>query len=205
MTSCLPHPQLRSFRPRSRRTGVSLVEVMVGTLIFSILAISLTAALIQNYKVARVESYRTQVLTSTIGIVEQLRAQPFKTLEDIYNNNTTKSYKVQIIDPLNYSASSGAPVGYKQFDLPINVKDGTEVNSTWTTVDIPLDTDGKLRIQLRYWLDVKLNLSSAGKKCDVYEAKLVYQWRRPGDTKRPWQSGAYRIAVPWLNPSLDSL
>lgn len=205
MNALPPPPSPLQPARRAKRSGVSLVEVMVGTLVFSILAISLTAAMIQNYRVARSESYRTQVLTSTIGIIEQLRAQPFKTLEDIYADHTTKSYAVQIIDPLNYSAASGAPVGYKVINLPINVKDGSVVNSTWTTVDIPLDSDGKLRLPIRYWLDVKLNLSVAGKKCDVYEARLVYQWRRPGDKKSAWQSGAFRIAVPWLNPDLESL
>lgn len=188
---------------------MTLPEVMMAAVIFTIVAVSLTAALIQNYRIARSESYRTQVINCTMGVVEQLRARSFTDLEEIYKNYTTETYLVQIIDPLNFTAGKDAddrdiPAGYRQFKLPINVRDGVVVKSDWTTVDVPLDTDGKLRLNLRYWLDVKLNLSVSGNKCDVYEARLVYQWRKPGDTTSPWQSGAFRVAVPWLNPTLDS-
>jgi hypothetical protein len=175
---------------------------MVGAAIFTLVAISLTAALIQNERATRTLSYRTQAITITMGMVEQIRTISFLDLTNICNNvsagtGTGDTIAVQIMDPANDSPDPDVPAGYRVIQLPINDLDGVSKKTSWFTTSIPLDTSTTApRLPLRWWLRLSRRLSTTDPVCDVYELCLIYQWQMPGTPSAPWQSGVIRIVTP---------
>lgn len=189
---------------------MTLVEVMVAAVIFTILATSLVSLFIQNARFARAISLRTVATTTAVGVAEQIRANAYADFAVYHNNPTTSSLEIELFDPTKASASQGM----FKVSLPINSADGAVANSDWTEVTLPmvLDQTGKktrLPVQMRFWVSSQLRQPTITKdkdgkeitvtRCQLFEVALIYQWKNPNFSGARWNSGVIRIVTPNLN------
>lgn len=191
--------------------GFTLVEVMIATLIFSMLAISTTSVFIQNNRVMATLRYRTHATNAALSVVEQLRLHQFSTIKS-YHDVAASTILVSLADPTYtrpipdrdlYPAANGmlgVPDGYRPIPLKINVIDNVEKIASWTPVELPLETSANApKLKAQFWTTINANISISSPVVEVYEIVVVYQWRNPASSA-PWQSGTVRLVVPNPNP-----
>lgn len=181
--------------PGKRRRGVTLVEVMVATVIFSILSLGITATYIQSLRYAKIISHRTQAINTAMSMVEQLREKGFTDLlNDYYTPTTPPDFVVKIVDP---TASSAVPSYYADLTLPINVRGATTLKSSWTDVDVTVDSDPSApKMPMKFWLTINRDNGTGTSLHEVFQIQLSYQWRSPGGTSTSWKNGNMRITAP---------
>jgi len=210
-------------RRRSRTGGFTLAEIMVATVIFSIMSLALGASLIQNDKFTNALSYRTQALNISMGMVEQMRNIAYIDMLSYCNNvagigtGTQTTINVAVMDPwqANPDSTGFARANYQLIQLPINqltmsitAADGTVstptfTNNNWLQTSIPMDTSKTAQqMPIRWWLAVTRNVqtsqygaTTATSACDAFEISLIYQWQIPGVKNPTWQSGVIRLAI----------
>jgi hypothetical protein len=166
---------------------------MVASAILAMVATTLVGVFLQNSRYSYILSYRTQAVTTSLSILEQLRFRQYAEVADVYNAGASGNITVTIADPSSAS-------GYADLVLPVNVRDDTEVNSSWTNTSIVVDPDPNApRLPMRFFLHLKRNFSNSGDKIDVFEVVLLYQFKRSGEADTAWNSGNVRLIVPNLN------
>ncbi len=186
---------------------------MIAATIFTVLAMSATAMFLQNQRASIAIRYRTQVTNTALNILEQLRLKNYTELETLHKNalaspTGTHTTLVLIADPAytpptpNPYASYNFPSGLRPVELILNVVDGEVINTTYTNVDVPMESEAKAtKLPTRYWLTLRYNDQrdpdpELGGIVQAMEVALVYQWRMPQRTD--WQEGTVRLAV--VNP-----
>jgi len=169
---------------------------MVATGILAILATSMVSLFIQNYRTARVLSLRTQAVTSALTILEQIKFLQYTQVNDVYLKGASGSFDVRLADP----ATSGSN-GFMTVSIPVNVLDGSTVNSTWKEVNVYVDkTSGAPPLPMKFFLCLTKNKATSGTKVDLFEVVILYQWLTQGRSTSQWQTGNVRLVVPSLNP-----
>lgn len=193
--NCTPPLNRRLHRHESR--GMSLVEVMVGTAIFTVLAMGLTAAYVQNMRMAKAQAYRTQAINTSMTILEQLRSNGYSDLRSGFHAPPNPPpFVVKLLDP---TQTTVAPTGYRNLEIPINVRDGTELSGTWTETSLWIeDSETAPQLPMRFWLTLDRDSAETGAVHAVMKLTLFYQWRTPGDGRSDWKTGNFRMAVPKL-------
>jgi len=176
---------------------MTLVEVMVATVLFTILALSLSAAYVQNLRMSKIQVYRTQAINTAVSILEQFRVEGHADIVTKYYDPADPGpVLVRLLDPTNTTV---APTGYRTFEIPFNVRDDEELNDQWTetNLDISGDANGG-RLPIRFWLTLRRDATDTDPIYDVFQVVLIYQWRSPGAQPGAWETGNFRIAVPKL-------
>ena len=172
---------------------MTLVEIMVGTTILAMIATSLVSLFVQNFRMSKLQAFRSQAVTTGLTILEQLRFMQYPQIEAAYNAGAAGAFTVQIADP-------STTTDYAPLSLPVNVRDGVLLSSTWTTANIVIDPDAtKPRLPMRFNLSLKRNRQTSGTKVDVFEVILLYQYLSQGRGTGAWQTGNVRLIVPSLN------
>jgi Tfp pilus assembly protein PilV len=93
----------RPFARPSRRSGLSLVEVMTALAVFSVVIIGVLASLVQGRRAATINVTQSCALTIVQGYIEQLKNLPLQSFvnastTDLMNNpNLTVSYTLPTI------------------------------------------------------------------------------------------------------------
>ncbi|MBE2213998.1 MAG: hypothetical protein IAE82_09020 [Opitutaceae bacterium] len=176
---------------------MTLVEVMVATAIFTILATGLTAAYIQNMRMAKAQAYRTQAINTAMTVLEQLRANGYSDLRtNFHAPPSPPPFVIKLLDP---SQTTIEPTGYRDFELPINVRDGAELTDTWTETALQIEAaDSAPRLPMRFWLTLDRDAAETGDIHAVFQLTLFYQWSTPGSNGADWKTGNLRMAVPKL-------
>ncbi len=173
---------------------MTLVEVMVAAAMFALVATSLVGIFMQSQRFSYFLGYRTQAVTISLSILEQLRFRQYAEILDVYNAGNAGNLTVTLPDPSDAS-------GYTNLTLPVNLRDNTEYRRNWTTVSVAVDpSPGAPRLPMRFFLHLKRNHSVSTPKVDVFEVVLLYQWLRGGASDSDWQTGNVRLVVPNLNP-----
>lgn len=182
--------------PHGPRSGVTLVEVMVASGILAFVATALLGVFLQNQRFSYHLAYRSQAVTTSLSLLEQLRFRQYAEIADIYNLGVDGSVDVTIVDP---STSEG----YSTLTLPVNVLDGTEVNEDWTGASIVVDPDASaVRLPMRFFLCLSQNRATGANAVDVFEIVLLYRYQQAASGGGEWQTGNVRLVVPNLNPML---
>jgi prepilin-type N-terminal cleavage/methylation domain-containing protein len=150
-------PPARRFVRRQPTRGMTLVEVMIASLLFAIMAIGVTGVMIQNLRFATKQSYRTQVIAESIGVIDQLRLQNYNAVNNAYNtyvsDHVVPQFPVQFLDPSKivstgdtedtevYAATTNfVPDGYRVENLKVNAIDGTATGAPWNAgIKIAMD------------------------------------------------------------------
>ncbi|MFT3781194.1 MAG: hypothetical protein QM790_04195 [Nibricoccus sp.] len=157
--------------------GFTLVEVMVGTVLFVTLAVSTGAVFVQNHKMSTKLRYRTQAINVALNFLEQIRVMEFtniKTLCTAASTNTSAYLRLIVQDSgapdLTALASPNptdtstpgfgvleVPLGYRNYDFKINVVNGLVKNinptvctgSTSSTPGFALDNTSSGTVNIR--------------------------------------------------------
>jgi hypothetical protein len=176
---------------------MTLVEVMVATAVFTMLATGLTAAYVQNIPMAKAQAYRTQAINTAMTVLEQLRSNGYSDLRTIYHEPASPPpFVVKLLDP---SQMANEPTGYRDFELPLNVRDGVELLGDWTETALIIETkDDAPRLPMRFWVTLDRDTAETGDVHAVFRLTLYYQWRTPGSSTADWKTGNLRMAVPKL-------
>lgn len=175
---------------------MTLVEVMVGATLLSLLGLALLTMFVQNLRMSKVQSFRSQAVTASLTVLEELRFLQYPEIEAIYNNSASGSFQIQLPDP-------AATSGYAALTLPVNVRDGVAVSgaTAWTTTSLVVDPSTTApRLPMRFFLLLSRNRQTTGTVVDVFEVVLLYQWAVAGQGTSRWQTGNVRLIVPNLNP-----
>jgi len=116
---------------------------------------------------------------------------------------------IGVKDTSGASPGPAVPAKFQYIDVTINVRDGVEKNTTWTTFPnggLPLSTSSTgSRMPMNLWLTLKYNPTVSGDATmpaagEVFEIVLVYQWQQPGQAE--WNSGTVRTVVPNPGPAV---
>lgn len=184
------HPNDRT----GKRRGMTLVEIMVATVLFTLLALTLTASYVQNLRMSKIQVYRTQAINTAVSILEQFRVEGHTDILNKYYDPTDPDpITVRLLDPTNTTV---APTGYRSFQIPFNARDDETLNASWTDTNIQIAADGAT-LPIRFWLTLRRDASTTEPIYDAFQVVLIYQWRTPG-TSGTWETGNFRIVVPKL-------
>lgn len=176
--------------------GFTLIEVMIATLVLALVGSALLSLFIQNHRIAKIQSYRTQAVTTSLSLTEQIRFLQYPQINTVHAAGAAGTFTLELADP-------STPSGYRDIALQVNALDGTTVNPTWTSLDVVVEGDPNTpRLPMRFFLDLRRNRATTGTLIDVFEVAIVYQWRRVGRGNSEWMSGDTRLVVPNLNPML---
>jgi type II secretory pathway pseudopilin PulG len=178
---------------------MTLIEVVIASGLFAMLAAGLAAAYIGNLRMAKLQAYRTQAVTTAASMLEQLRANGYTELVDRYlTPDTPPPFTIRLVDPTQITAT---PTGYRDLPLRINLRNTATLNDTWTAADIYAEPDPAApRLPMRFWLVLRSDSVASGTVRQVVQVALVYQWRKPGAGSSEWYSGTMRMTVPRLAP-----
>ncbi len=176
---------------------MTLVEVMVATAIFTMLATGLTATYVQNMRMAKAQSFRTQAINTAMTVLEQLRSNGYSDLRTVYHEPASPpAFTVKLLDPTQMAVD---PTGYRDLSLPINVRDGTGLVGDWTETELIIETRADApRLPMRFWVTLDRDTAETGEVHAVFQLTLFYQWRTPGSSSNDWKTGNLRMAVPKL-------
>lgn len=191
---------MKQLAKASRRSGFSLVEVMVAAVIFTLLAVSATSVFLQNNRMMATLRTRTHVTNTALSIVEQLRLNEFATIKG-FHDAATPAILINLPDP-TYTAVAPDVSGYRPTSLNINVLDGVQKNANWTYSDLFVESSTTaLKTKARFWTAINANISASSPVVEVYEVAIMYQWKNPAAKPNdPWQSNTIRLTVPNPNP-----
>ena len=159
---------------RTRTRGMTLVEIMMGASLLAMLATTLVSLFIQNFRMSKIQAFRSQAVTTSLTILEQLRFMQYPQVETVYLAGTSGAFSVRVVDPTQTTA-------YVTLSLPVNVRDGVLQSATWTTVNVVVDPDStKPRLPMKFFLTLKRNRQTSGTKVDLFEVVLLYQYLNQG-------------------------
>jgi prepilin-type N-terminal cleavage/methylation domain-containing protein len=196
-----PHAFLsprKTAAPTGRRSGVTLLEILIATTLFSLLAAGLTALYTANLRFAKAQSYRTQAITAAMSLVEQIRFNGYPDiLTKYYTPSTPENFVVKIVDP---TVTSGTPTGYRDLTVPINVRDSTTLNTNWTTTSIYIEPSAAApKLPMRFWVTLTSDAATSGTIHEIFRLAVVYQYRLPNASTNDWETGNLRVVIPKLS------
>jgi type II secretory pathway pseudopilin PulG len=178
---------------RAASRGMTLVEIMVGTALLAMVGATLLAVFVQNFRMSKIQAFRSQAVTTSLTVLEQMRFLQYPQIETVYNAGTSGAFSVRIADP-------SQTTDYATLSLPVNVRDGTLQSATWTTANVVIDPDpAKPKLPMRFFLTLKRNRQTSGTKIDLFEIVLLYQYLNQGRGTSNWETGNVRLIVPSLN------
>ncbi|WP_221028795.1 type IV pilus modification PilV family protein [Actomonas aquatica] len=172
---------------------MTLIEVMVAAGILAVVATTMVGIFLQNQRFSYFLGYRSQAITTSLSILEQLRFRQYAEIADVYNAGAAGSVTVSLADPAEAD-------GYRDVIIPVNIRDNTELSPNWTTANITVDPDSNTKLPMKFFLMLKRNYSNSGTKMDVFEVILLFKWRRSAENNDEWETSNVRLVVPNLNP-----
>jgi hypothetical protein len=190
-----------------RKRGLSLAEVMVATVILTLIGGSMVTGFVQNARLARALMLRTSATTVAIGLAEQIRSYSYSDYQRVHFSGGTQALRVRVFDPTD----TLAPAGMREEQLPLNVVDGATIKGVATEITVPVElTEGgkesRVPLPLRLWVQsrnriprIEVNDDGDSKivdRCQVFEIALVYQWQNTNMSDAKWYSGVIHILTP---------
>ncbi len=173
--------------------GLTLVEVMIGTGLLTMVGATLLAVFVQNFRMSKIQAFRSQAVTTSLTVLEQMRFLQYPQIETVYLAGTSGAFSIRLADP-------SQTTDYATISLPVNVRDGTLQSATWTTANIVVDPDPtKPRLPMKFFLTLRRNRQTTGNKIDLFEIVLLYQYLNQGRGTSNWETGNVRLIVPSLN------
>jgi type II secretory pathway pseudopilin PulG len=172
---------------------MTLVEIMVGAGLLTMVGATLLAVFVQNFRMSKIQAFRSQAVTTSLTILEQMRFMQYPQIDTVYLAGTSGAFSLRIADP-------SQTTDYATISLPVNVRDGVLQSATWTSVNVVVDPDtNKPRLPMRFFLTLKRSRQTTGTKIDLFEIVLLYQYLNQGRGTTNWETGNVRLVVPSLN------
>lgn len=131
---------MRYPRKRARshsKEGFSLIEVMLAMFVFSLVAIGITATVIQSQKVAQSNIFKNTAYTIVQGYLEQIKSISTYTILDAVSNDTSiPTVSIDALATGNVEVEDGLLVDQEnEKDVMIDLQEGGEqvYMSLWIT------------------------------------------------------------------------
>lgn len=136
-------------RRQRRRSGVTLIEVVIAMAVFMILALGLTTTVLQSQEMAQNNIIRNTAYTVAQGYLEQIKSIPVQTLNAALNDPSnvsipTKSVSaldsgdIELEDPLFLdgpdASLSGQNDGSNRKEIMIDLREDADGNNTGEVV-----------------------------------------------------------------------
>jgi prepilin-type N-terminal cleavage/methylation domain-containing protein len=173
-------------RKHKQRSGFSLVEVMIATVILSFMAMTTIAAAMYSRLLSENIIYQNMALTATLGYAEQMRNMNYAEL--------LASYRDPDNVPLPAVSASAVMIGsFTDLDDPIYV--GNNVNNKQILIDIEnLGLSNERQVLMNYDLTIEMaDLNTGLKPIQAFEIKLNYSWETPRAGGRTTRSGSIKF------------
>lgn len=208
------------FHPRSTR-ALTLIEVMVASLVLTLVMVSTINVLIQNRKVTETSIFQNAAMTVIQGYMEQIKEAKFATVcyykdgvlvpadtDDPIEGLTTEQRAKAIKTALNNTDvdTMGNEDGETITDY-LMISSGTPIAVTAVTpggatptgvvdnykvVDVNQTASKTDDLQLRIWVWVDDISAPAVDATQVRSIKLIYQWKMTANPEARWYVGAAR-------------
>lgn len=152
---------------RDARAGFSLVEVMVGTFVFSIIAAGIASSTSLCSRLAIANIYQNTATTVVQGYAEQIKSIRYEVIEDALADPSTHS-----IPTMSLSSTSGT---LTEMNDPLIFGVRSEKN---IVVDIEQLADGSERERImEMWVTpTGTHLAGTGDNLDAIEITLYFEW-----------------------------
>ena len=96
---------------------MSLVEVMMATGILAFVATTMVGVFLQNQRFSYFLGYRSQAITTSLSILEQLRFRQYSEIADIYNDGASGSVTVTLNGTVSPKAKISPAAGLLIFTV----------------------------------------------------------------------------------------
>lgn len=139
----------------SQASGYTLVEAMIGVVIFTVVIVSVTAGLLSTRKAAEANVYQSSIISVVTGFIEQTKAHTYSELEDFATGVTSE---------IEYIISSS--------------NNATIYNDTETVLQIPIDADDEGNISITVDLHVRIRISPLT-DLEAVQVDILYAYEMP--------------------------
>lgn len=158
---------------RSHR-GMTLVEIIIAMVLFSMLAVGILQGTLQTRKFTEENIYHLAAQTAIIGYLEQIKSQPYTYLSQSISNPLSVPLRTMV----DHETPDPLYVNYWNFKR----------------ITINADADGNPIEQMDFWvlpLVTELSSSAAAGNRPAYSIQMRYYWRSPAT--RYLRSGTKRL------------
>ena len=163
------------------RKGFTLVEVVIGTVIFVLLLAAGSSAVVQTQKLAHTNIMHNTARTVMEGYMEQMKGLPFGDYKDTLADPSNAPFATKGIDSLKKAKVI-------QYDDPLYVK---KENKKIVLLDIDEDTGGSLTMDL--YITPEVRDISVSEGLQVFEVTLSYKYDSIYDGSTKSYGGSIRF------------
>lgn len=174
-----------SLSPHKLPRGFSLVEVMVGFVLFSMLATGLSMTAIHSLRLAQINVMKSTAYATAQSFMEQIKVVPADAIEASLADPLTVPLPTRSISM--EGSSAGTEIDDPLYLVYPGVQDTT--NHKRIVVDLREDAEGTRAVHLDMWIDVELTHLTAGQG---YLVEMDFRYEIPG-VGGPQRSGALRM------------
>jgi len=147
--------------------GFSLIEVMIGTLVFALVSVGVASATLQTGRIAYSNVYRNTAFTVAQGFSEQIKSIPYIVIDNAFRDPA-------LFEIPTKSLSFGAS-GTSEIDdyLVFNERMLKEI-----VIDVQKQKDGTLKERvMKMWITPKgRDLTKENDELKVIEITLEFEW-----------------------------
>lgn len=174
---------------RDRRLGMTLLEVVIAMFIFALLALSITAMVLQSRTIAQNNVMRNTAYSVAQGYLEQIKSAPIQDIKDAITAHSAGNWAQTDLPTKSVSALEsgsieeqdplflGGPIAGELDEypgVPVDVN-AAGWNYKQVMIDLQEDEDGNMQqLVMDMWLDVTIN--SLGLQTNAYEVIIDFQY-----------------------------
>lgn len=179
---------------RSKRTGFSLVEVMIGILIIAIMGLAVVGNAVLNMKMAHATVLKNTAYSTAQSFLEQIRAMDIPVIQDAIDNPRTSP-----LPTLSVSALAVEEGKDYFIEDPLYVDDPHAVaanrqNYKKILIDLKETKSGSKAkpIEMEMWIDLNITRLTQG---SGYLIEIIFQYSAMGTSNAFLSKDPIRIAT----------
>ena len=169
---------------KTRKSGVTLVELMIAMVIFAITAAGVTSTIIQSQRMAYRAVYENAAFNAAQGFLEQMRSMSYAEFENAFATadtlptvSSSNTSSVIVDDPLTFYTDDDGAYDVSKFDEKIVIVD--------------VNDDRNVTMNMRFYL-MLTNLSTGAPMgqtaWNAFEIQLSYDFEVPSTSGTTWIS-----------------
>jgi len=154
----------KSLRSKNKASGFTLVEVVVATVLFTIMALSVSRLTMASMRISHLNVYKTTAMSVAQGYMEQIKSLDNETLIRLATHEATLPLTVNQVLPTRSVSLLSAGASLDQIDdwlvantlNPVSLSDTLEViNHKEIIIDVD-QTTGQVKT-MDMWIDVEIH------------------------------------------------